>query len=217
MIEVEVRSPLLPNIAARLTPKLETMHLCEEKASQDVYYDTPQFDLLRHRQVVFARLREGKLLQFKFDEDSTSQERIACIEREFVISADSFPEKAHCLFHSFLPAWQTATTWEQVLMCNNLVELACIEKKRRAYIDGTLIITIDQVKGLGNFVEIEQRCQEGTNIREAEERVHAFLAEIGGTPLRAGYLEMWLYKHNAVAYQFVPSRFHIEKELLNFL
>ncbi len=151
MIEVEVRSLLSPAIAAKLQEKLERIGVSEIKASQDVYYDTPQFDLLRHRQVVFARLREGRLLQFKFDEDSTSQERIACIEREFDISAKSLPEKANHLFRVFLPTWHSAATWEQVIAYNNLVELACIEKRRSVYIDGPLIISIDQVEGLGGL------------------------------------------------------------------
>jgi adenylate cyclase class IV len=217
MIEVEVRSLLTPAIAVRLQEKLASISVSEVKSSQDVYYDTSQFDLLRHRQVVFVRLRESSLLQFKFDEGSIFQERIACIEREFAVSEDSFPEKAHHLFRVFLPTWQTAATWEQAIACNNLVELARIEKRRSVYINGSLIISLDQVEGLGNFVEIERRCQEGADIRAAEEHVHTFLAEIGGTSLKAGYLELWLYKNNATAYQFVPTRFHVEKELIPFL
>lgn len=215
MIEVEVRSPLLPDIAARLTPKLATMHVREEKASQDVYYDTPQFDLLRHRQVVFARLREGRLLQFKFDEDS--KQNIACIEREFLLQAGDFPEKAQTLFQTFLPAWQHAASWEEAVANNELVALAHIEKRRRVYVDGPLIISVDHVERLGSFVEIEMNCEEGTDTQAAETQVHTFLKEIGGTPLKAGYFEMWVYRHNQTAYQFVPPRFRVDEELMRIL
>lgn len=214
MIEVEVRSPLLPDIVARLTPRLETMHLREEKVSQDVYYDTPQFDLLRHRQVVFVRLREGRLLQFKFDEDSG--QRLACIEREFLVQTDGFLEKAQTLFQTFLPTWRQAASWEEAVTNNGLVALARIDKKRRVYVDGPLIISIDHVEGLGSFVEIERNCEEGTDTQAAETHVHTFLREIGGIPLKAGYFEMWVYRHNQSAYQFVPPRFQVEEGLVNF-
>ncbi len=215
MIEVEVRSPLLPNVAFKLQEKLETMHLREVKASQDVYYDTPHFDLLCHPQVVFVRVREGHLLQFKFDEQSVSQKRIACIEREFVIPTGGFPEKAHSLFQAFLPFWQTAATWEEVIASNHLVELARIDKRRSVYVDDPLIISIDQVEGLGNFVEVERNCEEGCDIRAAEEHVHTFLQQIEGISVKAGYFEMWLYQHNQAAYQFVPPRFRVEEELVS--
>jgi len=214
MIEVEVRSPLLPDIAAKLQPKLEKMHLREEKASQDVYYDTPDFALLQHRLSVFVRLREGRLLQFKFDEDS--EQRIACIEREFLIQTDVLPEKAQTLFQTFLPTWQHAASWEQARTFNQLVELACIDKKRRVYVDGPLIISIDSIEGLGSFVEVERNCEEGTDTQEAEEHVHTFLREIGGISLKAGYFEMWLYRHNQAAYQLVPPRFRVEEALVSF-
>lgn len=214
MIEVEVRSQLLPDIAAKLTARLETMHLREEKASQDVYYDTPQFDLLRHRQSVFVRIREGRLLQFKFDEDS--QQRIACIEREFLIQPDLLPETAQTLFQTFLPTWRQAVSWEQAVTKNQLVELARIEKQRSVYIDGPLIISIDHVEGLGSFVEIERNCEEGSDTQVAEKHVHTFLGEIGGISLKAGYFEMWLYRHNQPAYQLVPPRFRVEEALVSF-
>ena len=214
MIEVEVRTLLSPDIAARLLPRLATMRLHEQKASQDVYYDTPHFDLLRHRQIVFVRIREGQLLQFKFDEDS--EPRIACIERAFPLQADSFPEKAQILFQTFLPTWRPAITWEQAVMNNQLVELACIEKHRSVYVEGPLIVSIDHVERLGSFVEIERNCDEGTDTQEAEEHVHAFLQEIGGSPLNAGYFELWLYRHNPMAYQFVPPRFRVEQAQVHF-
>lgn len=214
MIEVEVRSPLFPDVAVKLQPKLARMHLREEKASQDVYYDTPGFALLQHRLSVFVRLREGRLLQFKFDEDS--EQRIACIEREFLIQGGMLPGKAQTLFQTFLPTWQHAISWEQAVASNQLVELARIDKQRHVYIDGPLIISIDHVEGLGSFVEVERNCEEGTDTQAAEEHVHTFLRGIGGISLKAGYFEMWLYRHNQTAYQLVPPRFRVEEALVRF-
>jgi Adenylate cyclase, class 2 (thermophilic) len=125
-------------------------------------------------------------------------------------------EKAHALFREFHPNWQPAATWEQVVTNNQLVELVRIDKKRCVYIDGPLIISIDQVEGLGSFVEIERNCEEGTDTQAAEEHVHAFLHEIGGVPLQAGYFELWLYRHNPTAYQFVPPRFRVEEASIRF-
>ncbi|HEY7419689.1 MAG TPA: CYTH domain-containing protein, partial [Ktedonobacteraceae bacterium] len=196
-------------------PRLEKMHLQEEKVCQDVYYDTLDYDLLCHQQCVFVRLREGRLLQFKFD--LNSEQQCACIEREFPLQGD-VPEKAQALFQTFLPEWQPAPTWEQAMTANQLVELARIEKRRSIYIDGPLIISIDRVEGLGDFVEIERNCREqnDADIQAARAQVHTFLQEIGGIPLKAGYFEMWLYRHNQSAYQLVPQRFRVEDTLIHF-
>jgi adenylate cyclase, class 2 len=213
MIEIEVRSPLWPAVADKLAPLLQTMQVREEKTSQDIYYDTRGFDLLQHPRHVFVRLREGRLLQFKFDEDAHLQ--TACIEREFLLT-DEVPEKAHALFQMFLPTWQPVLTWERAIADNHFVELARINKTRRVYVDGPLIVSIDHVEGLGRFVEIERNCEEGADTQAAREHVHRILENIGGVPLKAGYFEMWLCRYNQQAYQFVPPRFRVEDVIMTF-
>lgn len=111
--------------------------------------------------MLFHRLGDNHLLQFKFDDDT--QLRLACIERAFIMQSGNVPAKAHSLFRTFLPSRQEAATWKQAITVNQLVEIARIEKTRRAYVDGPLCICVDHVKDLGDFIEIEQTCEEGVN------------------------------------------------------
>ncbi|MBO0783218.1 MAG: CYTH domain-containing protein, partial [Ktedonobacteraceae bacterium] len=177
---------------------------------------TPDLALLRHRQTIFARLRDGHWLQLKFDEEQTVQ-HTACIEREFVLTEDGIlPQEAQALFHQLLPTWQATPTWEEAKARNGLIELARIEKKRSVYTDGSLIMSIDMVKDLGNFVEIEMNLQEGEDSTTARRRVRAFADELGGHRIKAGYFEMWLYRYHQSAYQHVPARFRVQAGELFF-
>lgn len=216
MLEIEIRCAITADVEMRLSKKLEQMRLLEEKPrGVDSYYDTADLALLQHRRAVFVRVRDGHRLQFKFDEDREVQ--AACIEREFVLAEDGMlSPQAHALFQRFLPAWQVADTWEEARTRNRLIELVRIDKARSMYTDGALLVSIDQVKDLGRFVEIEMNCKEGEETDTARATVHAFAAEIGGRGIRAGYFEMWLYRHQRAAYQQVPAQFRVQEGDLSF-
>ncbi|HLZ60564.1 MAG TPA: CYTH domain-containing protein, partial [Ktedonosporobacter sp.] len=175
------------------------------------YYDTPHLRFLRHPRSVFVRLREEQHLQLKFDEQEGDGEQMPCVERGFLIVDDHLPAIAGQLFRFFLPGWQSASTWSQAIQCNELEVLASIEKMRTCYTDGTMLVSVDQVAGLGEFVEAEVECEEGTETQEALTHVQAFISDLGGTPLQAGYTELWLYKNNPQAYAQVPERFRVDE------
>jgi hypothetical protein len=82
-IEVEVRSWISPSMQEKIRKKLARMRLLRSGKSLDLYYDTADFALLRHPQMVFFRLRERRLLQVKFDETTAPDQTPTCIEREF--------------------------------------------------------------------------------------------------------------------------------------
>lgn len=214
MIEVEVRAFLHESMHANVREKLASMWAVKEGASLDVYYDTPEYRLLRHAQMVFLRQREGCLLQVKYDTADAPLQPPPCIEREFRLEGKSVPDEVHTLLQSFLPGWQSASTWQEVLRENHLAELARIEKHRSVYTDGLFMVCVDEVDDLGQFIEVEINLPEGTDTREAQEQVDGFLAEIGGTAIRSGYFEMYLYCYRHEAYQLVPPRFQVEEHLL---
>jgi adenylate cyclase class IV len=216
VLEIEVRCFLTPEVQQKLSEKLQQITLLKKATPGiDLYYDTTDLALLRHRQAVFARIR-GDHLQLKFDEDQES--RAACVEREFSVAKGSvLPESAHALFRRFLPEWQTAQTWEDALARNCLMELVRIEKVRSIYTDGIRIISLDQVKGLGNFVEVEMNCEEGADINAARTAVRSFVTEIGGQRIKAGYFEMWLWRNNHTAYEQVPPQFRLREGELPLL
>lgn len=214
MIEVEIRSLLRESMLPKVQEKLARMRLVQSGASLDMYYDTSDYALLRHPQLVFLRLREGRLLQVKFNGLAAESLLPPCIEREFVVETDNVPAEVHVLLQSFLPGWQAASSWQETLHDNHLGELARVDKKRSVYVDDPFIVCIDTVANLGQFLEVEINCPEGSDTRKAQECVDAFLAEVEGIPLKAGYFELYLYYYRLEAYQFVPERFHVEADLL---
>ena len=69
--------------------------------------------------------------------------------------------------------------------------VAVVEKRRRGYLVGTLEVCIDEVKGLGHFLEVEAReCQD---LEEGKARVLELLDRLGLDRLeRRSYLELLL-------------------------
>jgi adenylate cyclase class 2 len=69
--------------------------------------------------------------------------------------------------------------------------VAVVEKRRRGYLVGTLEVCVDEVKGLGYFLEVEAReCQD---LEEGKGRVLGLLESLGLDRMeRKSYLELLL-------------------------
>jgi adenylate cyclase class 2 len=69
--------------------------------------------------------------------------------------------------------------------------VAVVEKRRRGYLVGTLEVCVDEVKGLGHFLEVEARgCED---LDEGRERVLGLLESLGLDRMeRRSYLELLL-------------------------
>jgi predicted adenylyl cyclase CyaB len=85
--------------------------------------------------------------------------------------------------------------------------LVVIQNRRHVYQLGELAICLDQIAGLGTFVEVEQMCEEGANTQQARRNIEQFVADIGGRPLSAGYVEMALERTQPEIYQKGQYRF----------
>ena len=164
----------------------------------DTYYDTPSFDLLR--QVVFVRVRNQERLEFKFNKQAEPA-HIHCTERVFsLVPEPQQAEEMNNLFFGFLPDWRRAGTVNTALQQNGLIELARIENHRIEYTCKDLVVRVDQVEGLGNFLEIETQCEEESEIDQAISRVQAFASGVVARQVRIGYVELWLQKYHRHAY-----------------
>jgi adenylate cyclase class IV len=214
MIEVEVRSWLHPSMQKNVQEKVSQMRRLRAGASLDTYFDTSEFAFLCHLQMIFFRVREEHFLQIKYDAAGVQRQPPPCIEREFFLDGDQVPDEVHLLMQSLFPAWKAASSWQELLRANRLEEQVRIDKYQRVYQDGPVIVCLDEVARLGHFIEGKINCPEGSAIDEAQAQVDAYLAALGGTSLKAGYVEMWLYYHHHEAYQFIPERFRVEEHLL---
>src|SRR5579859_7243099 len=157
MIEVELKFAMSPDSRARLETCLGTIGCPCRLHNSDIYYDTSSFDLFS--QAVFARVRNRQRLEFKFNEQA-APEHLFCTERAFSLSAGPRQvAEMNNLFAGFLPHWQPAETISKALLENGLIELARIENSRAEYRYENLVVCVDHVEELGDFLEIETQCE----------------------------------------------------------
>lgn len=205
MIEIELKCELSPQLLDKVREKTRGMKFNGTVHNQDIYYDTSTWDLLR--QAVFVRVRNNRKVEFKFSEDIT-QEHGQVHERVF--SLEAYPtqtDKIDTLFSSFLPTWVPAVSFEEAVKKNGLLELVTIDNTREAYASEDITLSIDHVKGLGNFLEVETHCEEGADTSQAQARLQAFVSNLDVQHIKVGYVELWLYKYNPAAYQ--AGRYHL--------
>lgn len=199
MIEVEFKSRLTPDIQSKLQTKLQHMHFERTVHNVDMYYDTSRYDLLQ--QAVFVRIRNNTRLEFKFNEQ-VEVEHGQSIERSYALAPDAAQaEHMHRLFTRFLPLWQPAGTVATAIEKNSLGELARIDNQREEYTQDAFYLSLDHVKDLGDFIEVEVRCEEGADTSRAQKQLQAFVADLGIEHLRVGYVELWLQKYDMAAYR----------------
>ena len=205
MIEIELKCEILPEMQGRLREKVEGMQFAGIVQNTDVYYDTPDYALLKR--AVFVRMRNGKQLEFKFNEE-IDQEHSQSTERVFPLQAEGeMIEKMNQLFRYFLPEWRDGASFAEAREQNGLIELVQIKNRREIYADREIELSIDHVEGLGDFLEVEIGCEEGADTSEAEEILRRFVADLQGEHIKVGYVELWLRLHNPHAYEL--GRYHL--------
>lgn len=198
MIEIELKYALLSGISSKLLERLCDMEHTATVNNTDTYYDTPAFDLLQ--QAVFVRIRNNRFLQFKFNE-SEHKVHGQITEHSFPLSTEqSFIEKVNVLFAQFLARWIPTSSILSAIAINGLIELARIENRREEYFHDDIIVSVDHVKDLGDFLEVETQCPEGTDTSHALEKLQAFVATLDLQQIHTGYVELWLRIHNPQAY-----------------
>lgn len=204
MIEVELKYKVSSSTQMSIRQKLQDVSAPTISNNTDIYYDTQQFDLLQ--QAVFVRLRNSSQLEFKFNEQA-QKAHVQSIERTFPLSIMLHQDKAqamNALFRRFLPDWHDVHNVKAALDENALIELARIRKQREVYRDKDIAIMLDNVEGIGRFLEIETQCEECTDTCEALARLQAYASRLDtnlSKPVPVGYVELWLREHNPQVYQ----------------
>ena len=205
MIEIELKCELSPQLLEKVRQKIQGMQFRGTVYNHDVYFDTPTWDLLRR--AVFVRVRNDQRIEFKFNEDASQEHKLA-VERVFPIQPSPADlDRLNSLFAYFLPTWMPAISFEDALMKNHLVQLVSINNTRESYADEHIGLSIDHVKGLGDFLEVETLCEEGADLTQAQARLQTFFADLHVEHIKVGYVELWLHKHNLEAYQV--GRYHL--------
>ena len=93
---------------------------------------------------------------------------------------------------------------------NNLVELCRVDKTRTSYSLDNFSIEIDNVKGLGAFLEIELMAKDTSQLKEIESQMKQLLMPLSLKRILTGYPNLMLRKHNFELY--LQSRFVLEED-----
>lgn len=205
LIEIELKCIVTPQILDKVHTKIQAMEYKGTVQNRDTYYDTSAWDFLRR--AVFVRVRNSSVVEFKFNENIDPAHGQST-ERVFpLLSSSDITEKMNALFAYFLPTWIAGTSFEDAVKKNSLIELATIENTREEYTGEDIILSIDHVKELGNFLEVEMHAEEGTDTKQVQQRLQAFVSDLEVEHIKVGYVELWLYKHNHEAYE--AGRYHL--------
>lgn len=197
MIEVELK------LQVEKFPNLDNLK-CEKQSNVlDVYYDTPDYKLLSTGN--FLRNRNNKKIDFKLNIGDLSH--TYCKETSF--NYDNFlpNENIEQIFLNIgIKYNKNFKTFNEFLTANNLIELAVVDKYRKVYKLDDLIISLDDTKNIGKFIEIECDFADDTVINKEEIKNymitklknHGYLKNY--TEITIGYVELYLKQHNPVAY-----------------
>jgi adenylate cyclase class 2 len=166
MIEVEVKARANEQTIHKILA-LGAVFLAEENHI-DIYFNSPLRDFKKTDEALRIRIKEeGSRLTYKGPKlDSETKSR-----QELTVEIDS-PERM-----------------EDVLRALGFVPSAEVRKRRTKYVLGDVTFALDDVQGLGLFLEVEARGEadwEGQKIR-----VVSLLSQLGlGESLRKSYLEL---------------------------
>jgi predicted adenylyl cyclase CyaB len=171
----------------------------------DVYYDTNNYEFLKNG--IFIRIRNKKHLEFKF---SGNDSHTSCRESLFpLVSVNSENEDFLAILKALgINSNHKFSGFAEFTKNICLKVLAIIKKKRIVYfITEDIKLTLDTIKRLGKFIEIEKKIDD--NIYD-EELIKKQVLEIIKkmniydqtlNEIHVGYVELFLLKYNPKAYE----------------
>ena len=202
MIELELKYEL-----DSIPSGINELPLIKGKKQEDIYYDTPNYDLIRNGN--FLRIRNGRRLEFKLFAGDKSH--LFCQETDFDFDKfDDNKESINSILSSLsLKTVDNLNSFEQILDVNNLEVLSPIIKYRKSYKYNDSTISIDEVDNLGLFIEAEIMIDvDSLSSSQAEDIKKQFISELKSSNIltgkekcvNIGYVELYLLKYNKKAY-----------------
>ncbi|MCU0638128.1 MAG: class IV adenylate cyclase [Methanothrix sp.] len=166
MIEVEVKARAPDGIAEKILSLGGELKAVENH--HDLYFNSPLRDFRESDEALRIRIKEeGARLTYKGPKlDETTKSRL-----ELTVKIDD------------------ARQMEEILINLGFVLSAEVRKRRRKYSYPGVILALDEVQGLGNFLEVEAEGQ--GEIDEQRQKVLLVLKQLGlGQSIRSSYLEL---------------------------
>jgi len=166
MIEVEVKARAPEDMAERIAALGARLLVVENH--QDLYFNSPQRDFRLSDEALRIRIKEeGARLTYKGPKlDQTTKSRL-----EWTVKIDD-PKQM-----------------EQILTALGFVLSAQLRKKRTKYSYEGVVLALDEVEGLGSFVEVEAGGE--GDYEEQRRKVLSIMSNLGlHESIRSSYLEL---------------------------
>jgi len=170
MLEVELKFPVPDLNKVRSHLKRLQAERQGAETEHDVYYNSPVRDFARTDEALRVRYAGCKcIVTYKGPKIRIHG---AKAREEFNVTVDSGP------------------LFEQILVRSGFLRSAEVNKRREVYTLSGATVTLDDVEGLGTFVEIEVLTE--SDGASAAETINALAKELGveGEPLFTSYLEL---------------------------
>ncbi len=197
MIEVELK------LQVNNFPNFKKLECLKKSKVLDIYYDTPNYNLISTGN--FLRNRDNKNIDFKLNIGDLSH--TYCKETSFLYN-DFLPKTSiEQIFKSIGIEYNNKfKNFNEFLKVNNLKTLAKIDKYREVYKLDDLIISLDNAKNIGKFIEIE--CDFPDNAEINKEEIKNYMLNklnqngfsFDYSQVKIGYVELYLKQHNPKAY-----------------
>lgn len=162
---------------------------------EDVYYDVPSGSLFEFG--VFLRIRDSANLDVKFNPDTDDFEHVACEETRFFlpIQAGELSQLRAFLSQFGVVKEGSFLSLEEFFEAVDLKPWVRIVKHRKIYRRPGAEFCVDDVEGLGTFVEIESADAATANYYTK------WANSQGLVNLPVGYVELFLRKHDWETYK----------------
>jgi adenylate cyclase class 2 len=180
MIEIEVKARVEdPKRLERSIVEIGATPIGIENQA-DTYYNTSYRDFEKTDEALRIRVQDGRyFLTYK----GPKMDRVSKTRKEFQVEINN------------------ADNMGNILGSLGFSPVATVIKRRKNYRLGDFFIALDEVRNLGNFIEIEMSAKDSKNYEEKVETIFKFIEKLGisrDSTIRKSYLEMIIGRNKSV-------------------
>ncbi len=195
--------------------KLKLFSLEDNKKECDIYYDSPDGKLFK--QGIFIRLRDNSTIDFKFNKDDFLSDRpegehTSCSELSFLYPLKTSEFSKFCEILKFLKLEVlNECNFEAFMEKNKIEKSITILKNRKKFKKDQMVVCIDEIEGLGTFIEIEALVDNDLEIHKTKEIIDSFLTpDLDFVRLTTGYVALSWKEKNFEVYK--AGKYHTAED-----
>jgi adenylate cyclase class IV len=210
VIEVELKFQILDEIQVR--EFIKNLKFISRRKIVDKYLDTKNADL--YKKGLFIRIRDDNNMDFKYNLEDTECKHEHCEEHSFSLplTIDSLVSiNKICRVLSLNNIMNPNI--EEFMTRNNLIVSITNDKIREVYRDEKFEFCLDDVKGLGKFIEIEMHAAKEDDLEKIKDAMRERIRGLKIKLITTGYNELYWKKNNSDIYR--QGKYHLEEDKTN--